>query len=154
MGSQSFWGANVSKAGKAILDAKVELLVPYHDCDPAGVVWHGNYLRYFDEARCALLDSIDYGYREMEASGFLWPVIDAQLRFVRPLRYHEKFTVECRLLEYEYRMVMEYTVLNAAGEIATSGKTVQVAVDVSNNEMCLGSPQVLLDKLGIDADDV
>ena len=50
-------------------EATVEITVPYHDCDPGGVVWHGNYLRYFDAARCALLDTISYGYLEMAAAG-------------------------------------------------------------------------------------
>ena len=144
----------MAKTNEAVLTAKVELVIPYHDCDPAGVVWHGNYLRYFDEARCALLDSIDYGYREMEKSGYLWPVIDAKLRYSMPLRYHEKIEVQCGLVEYEYRMVMEYTVLNSAGKVATAGRTVQVAVDESTGDMCLGSPAVLFEKLGLSQDGV
>ena len=40
------------------LQATVMLTVPFHDADPAGVAWHGNYFRYFDEARCAMLDRI------------------------------------------------------------------------------------------------
>ena len=64
------------------LEATVEVLVAYHDCDPAGVVWHGNYLRYFDKARCVLLDKINYGYIEMEKAGHVWPVIDANVRYL------------------------------------------------------------------------
>jgi len=131
----------------SILEAKVELTVAYHDCDPAGVVWHGNYLKYFDAARCALLDKIGYGYHEMEKSGFLWPLIDVQVRFVKAVHYPATVTVVCRLEEYEYRLKLSYEVFNAAGEVTTRGSSVQVAVDMTTNEMCLGSPPELLSKL-------
>ena len=51
--------------------AEVELTVPFHDVDMMGVVWHGNYFRYFEIAREALLNQFDYGYRQMKASGSL-----------------------------------------------------------------------------------
>jgi len=133
------------------LEATVEITVPYHDCDPGGVVWHGNYLRYFDEARCALLDQINYGYKEMADTGHVWPVIDLNIRYVKPVRFHEKITVTAVLEEYEYRLRMTYVVKNAAQEIVTKGMTKQVAVDVETEEMCLGSPQVLFDRLGVES---
>lgn len=43
--------------------AEVELTVPFHDVDMMGVVWHGNYFRYFEIAREALLNQFNYGYR-------------------------------------------------------------------------------------------
>ena len=49
--------------------AEVVLTVSFHDCDPMGVVWHGNYFRFFEVAREALLRSINYSYGEMAASG-------------------------------------------------------------------------------------
>ncbi len=130
------------------LEATVEITIPYHDCDPAAVVWHGNYLRYFDAARCALLDKIDYGYAEMERGGHVWPVIDAQLRYIKAVRFGDTISVTARLLEYEYRLKLEYTVLNDAGEKVTTGVTTQVAIDAATGEMILGSPQVLLERLG------
>ena len=133
------------------LSASVELEVPYHDCDPAGVVWHGNYLRYFDEARCRLLDKINYGYIEMEANGHVWPVIDAKLRYAGSVRFHDRITVTATLEEYEYRLRLSYKVFNQAGELVTKGMTVQVAVDLESGEMLLGSPQILLDRLGVPA---
>ena len=51
--------------------AEVEVLVPFHDIDAMRIVWHGNYFRYFEVARCALLASIDYDYEQMGASGYV-----------------------------------------------------------------------------------
>jgi acyl-CoA thioester hydrolase len=48
---------------------RVEITIPFHDTDAMGVVWHGNYFRYFEIAREALLKQFNYGYRQMQASG-------------------------------------------------------------------------------------
>ncbi len=52
--------------------AEVELTIPFHDVDMMGVAWHGNYFRYFEVAREALLNQFNYGYRQMKESGYLW----------------------------------------------------------------------------------
>lgn len=61
--------------------AEVELTVPFHDVDMMGVVWHGNYFRYFEIAREALLNQFNYGYRQMKESGYLWPVVDTRVKY-------------------------------------------------------------------------
>ena len=60
--------------------ASITLRIPFNDVDPMQVVWHGNYFRYMEQVRCELLRQIDYGYREMEASGFAWPIIDTRMK--------------------------------------------------------------------------
>ncbi len=60
--------------------AEVELTIPFHDVDMMGVAWHGNYFRYFEVAREALLNQFNYGYRQMKESGYLWPVVDARVQ--------------------------------------------------------------------------
>ena len=125
--------------------------VPFHDIDVMEVAWHGHYVKYFEIARCALLDKMDYNYRQMRASGFAWPVIDMHVRYARPALFQQKIRVEATLVEYECRMKIKFLVTDAeTGQRLTKGHTVQVAVDMSNHEMCFQSPKVLFDKLGID----
>ena len=62
--------------------AEVKVRVPFHDLDPAGIVWHGHYAKYFELARCELLRSFGYNYDDMVASGYSWPVIDLRARYV------------------------------------------------------------------------
>ena len=124
--------------------------VPFHDVDMMEVAWHGHYLKYFEIARCALLDRIQYNYREMKASGYAWPVIDVQIRYVRPACFGQKILVTCTIDEYENRLVMKYVIRDQqTGEKLTRGKTVQVAVDMATRDMQLVSPQVLLERLGV-----
>lgn len=130
--------------------AEISLSVPFYDLDPVGIVWHGNYAKYFELARCALLDRFDYGYDAMRASGFLWPVIDLQVRYIKPLVFAQQVVVSATLREWEYRLLIDYLIKDAnGGARLTKGKTVQVAVDVQTRELCLMSPKILFEKLGV-----
>lgn len=136
-----------------LAQTEVELTVPFHDVDMLEIAWHGHYCRYLEIARCALLDTIGYGYQAMIASGFVWPIIDLQLRYVRPARFGQRIQVRAALVEYEYRMKIKYRVCDAdSGAELVKGHTTQVAVDAATGEMCYASPAVFLDKLGIKAD--
>lgn len=129
--------------------AEVLIQVPFHDVDPAGIVWHGHYAKYFEIARCALLESFDYNYDRMQASGYGWPVIDLRLRYVKPALFGQKIRVRATLLEWEHRLKIEYLVMDAAsGERLTKGESVQVAVNMATREMCMISPDVLFERLG------
>ncbi len=133
---------------KALLSETIELLVPFHDADPMGVTWHGNYLRYFEQARCAMLDKIGYNYRQMDQSGYLWPIVDARLKYVSTSTFEQRIRVTAALVEFENRMKIEYRIEDAqSGRCLTKGHTIQVAVDKQTGEMCYVSPKVFLDAL-------
>jgi acyl-CoA thioester hydrolase len=129
------------------LQATVQTIVPFHDADPAGVAWHGNHFKYFDLARCALLDLIGYGYQEMVRAGHYWPVVEASVRYKRPLPYHTPISVSASLVEWEYRLRINYEILDAAGNLAAEGQTTQVAVDARSGVMQVGAPEILYDRL-------
>ncbi|MGK2942109.1 MAG: acyl-CoA thioesterase [Immundisolibacter sp.] len=130
--------------------AQVQVQVPFHDLDPAGIVWHGHYAKYFELARCALLESFDYNYPQMAASGYNWPVIDLRVRYLRPALFAQHLNVSATLVEWQYRLRIRYRITDAAtGERMTQGETIQVAVDLETRQMCLPSPTVLLEKLGL-----
>jgi acyl-CoA thioester hydrolase len=129
------------------LSATVTFAVPFHDADPAGVAWHGNYFRYFDAARCALLDRIGYGYRQMLDGGVLWPIVQAEVKYVRPVPFDTLITVSARLIEWDYRLKIGYEIADAEGRRTTTGHTVQVAVDATTGEMHIGAPEVLQRRL-------
>jgi acyl-CoA thioester hydrolase len=129
------------------LEASVNLVVAFHDADPLGVAWHGNYFRYFDAARTALLEQIDYGYRQMLASGFVWPIVKADVKFIRPLPFGTPIRVQAVLLEWDFRLKIGYTVFDPEGRPATRGHTVQAAVDAKTEAMHIGAPEALQTRL-------
>jgi acyl-CoA thioester hydrolase len=129
--------------------AEVLIQVPFHDVDLVGIVWHGHYAKYFEVARCALLETFDYNYDRMLISGYAWPVIDLHLRYVKPAQFGQKILVRATLLEWENRLRIGYQVTDqASGERLTRGESVQVAVSIATREMCLVSPDVLFERLG------
>ena len=131
--------------------AQIEVQVPFYDLDPVNIVWHGNYAKYFERARCELLQQFNYNYDEMRASGYLWPVVDLHVRYLRPLRFNQRVVVRAQLKEWEYRIKIEYLILDAtSGERLTKGSSIQVAVDLKTGELCLQSPRVLFERLGLE----
>ncbi len=54
------------------------------------VVWHGHYLKYFEIARCKLLDQFHYNYNQMRDSGYAWPVIESHVRYVQGIEFEAK----------------------------------------------------------------
>lgn len=131
-------------------EAEVVVLVPFHDVDLMEVAWHGHYLKYFEIARGALLDTFSYNYREMKASGYAWPVVDVGLRYIKPARLGQKLKVCAKLKEFDLRMKIEYIIMDAAtGEKLTKGHTVMVPVDMTTGELYLGTPSILCEKLGV-----
>lgn len=121
--------------------------VPFHDIDPAGVAWHGRYFKYFEAARCTLLNAVDYSYRAMTDSGYQWPVVDATVRYLRPLLLEQTYTVTACLREWEMRLVVDYKIEDADGVLYTKARTVQVPVDAVTKVLTMGSPQVLIDNV-------
>ena len=126
-----------------LITRRVELNVPFHDVDPAGVVWHGHYFRYLELARCKALEALGYSYREMAASGYIWPVTDLSCRFTAPIRYQDDIVIEATLVEWEYRLVFDYRVLSPDGQELARGHTTQVPVDQESGELVIGNPPVL-----------
>lgn len=129
---------------------EITLTVPFHDLDPLEIVWHGHYARYFELARCALLERIGYNYPDMTVSGYAWPVIDLQVRYLQPLRFNQRVVVRAEIVEWEHRLRIAYRIRDAVDDRRlTRGSTTQVAVSLDTRLMCLQSPPVLFEKLGV-----
>jgi acyl-CoA thioester hydrolase len=132
--------------------AEVEMQVQFFDLDPMQIVWHGNYVKYLEVARCALLDKIDYNYEQMKASGYMWPIIEMNLRYANPATFGQKLLLRAEIVEWENRLRIDYLISDAAsGRRLNRATTTQVAVDLHSGEMCFVSPPILFEKLGVQA---
>ena len=130
------------------LTASIEIEVPFFDVDPMNVVWHGHYLKYFELARCELLRKFDYHYPKMLESGYIWPIVECQLKYMHSSLFGQKLRIEATLVEYENRLKIAYLILDSvSGEKRTKGHTVQVAVDAKTKELQFVSPPVVFENL-------
>ena len=134
-----------------MIETEVDIKIPFHDVDSMEVAWHGHYVKYFEIARCALLDQIKYNYVEMRDSGYAWPVIDLHVRYAHPCFFGQDIQVQAKLVEWENRLKINYRIIDAAsGKNLSKGHTIQVAVKMPQGELQFVSPLVLFEKLGID----
>ena len=131
-----------------MISADITIKSQFYDLDPMGIVWHGNYARFFEQARCALLDKIDYNYEQMSESGYAWPIVDMRLKYIRPIRFGQEVVVIATLVEYENRLKINYQINDSiTGEKLTRGYTIQVAIDKNDEEMLFQSPPILYRKV-------
>ena len=130
--------------------AEIEIQVQFYDLDPMEIVWHGNYVKYLEQARCALFDKIGYNYVDMKNSGYGWPIIEMQLRYAGSARFGQILKLHAEIVEWENRLKIDYLISDAAsGKRLNRASTTQVAVDMATGEMCFVSPPVLFEKLGL-----
>lgn len=131
-----------------IVSESVDIEIPFFDVDTMDVTWHGHYIKYFEIARCALLNKIGYNYQDMKKSGYAWPVVELRTKFIKPTVFSQKITVEAFLAEYECRMKIQYVIKDKlTQEKLTAGYTIQVAIDMNKQQLCYSTPSVFTDKV-------
>lgn len=130
------------------LESEVTLVTSFQDADPMGVIYHGNYFRFFEEARRIMMDKIDYGYLAMQASGYMWPIIDTRVKYVKAIPFNHEIRVTAKLTEWENRLRVDYVIYDAkSGQRMCKAHTTQVAVSIEQQEMCFASPNVFIEKV-------
>jgi acyl-CoA thioester hydrolase len=121
--------------------------VAFHDVDLAQVVWHGHYLRYLENARWALMRAIGFDLPQMVDSGFLWPIVDLRVRYVRAARYRDQLRVRASLREWQHRLVIDYLVTDENdGSRVVRARTIQAAVRVGG-ELQLSMPDCFTERV-------
>lgn len=103
----------------------------YADTDRSQVVYHGNYLRYFEFGRTSLMRDLAYPYLEVEQSGFLYPVIEIGIQYYSPVRYDDQVCIHTRPAELErVRIKFNYIITHdKAHEIVCIGFTRHCAIN-------------------------
>jgi acyl-CoA thioester hydrolase len=121
----------------------VERQVRFEEVDPLNIVWHGRYPSFFEDARVAFGEKFGLGYLECYDQGILMPIKKMHLDYFRPLRFPERFTIE-GILHYSQaaRLNFEFILRNLAGEVTTTGYTVQMMLDTEQNIMLIPPPFV------------
>ena len=127
---------------KKELSSKTEVLVRFNEADPLGIVWHGHYIRYFEDGREAFGNTHGLGYLDVYKQGFVIPVVNVQCDFKKSLRYGDRVIVETKYLPCEAaKMKFTYRLFNAAtGELVATGSSVQVFLDKEGSVLQLANP--------------
>jgi len=133
---------------RAFITAEASAEAQFHDIDPMNIVWHGNYPRFFELGRVALLDKIAYGYEEMTASGYGWPVTEMTIRYAQPIVLRQKILVRAGLTEWENRMKIEFELRDKdTDKRLCRAHSVHVAVRMTDAKLMWETPDVFRAKL-------
>jgi acyl-CoA thioester hydrolase len=125
------------------LRVSVERQVRFEEVDPLNIVWHGRYPSFFEDARVAFGEKYGIGYLDCYEQGILTPIKKMHVDYFRPLKFLERFTIE-GILHWSAaaRLNFEFILRNGAGEITTTGYTVQMMLDIELNVMLIPPPFV------------
>ena len=129
---------------------ETQMKVAFHDLDPMQVVWHGNYLKYFDVARFGLfadagIDLYDY----MINRHYVFPVTRSSIKHIAPLRPFDEFICRGTVVEAEYKIVMDFEIrLAEDDQLCARGNSEQVAVKYPEMEMKFEVPMDIRKALG------
>ncbi len=105
----------------------VERVCRFDELDPLGVVWHGRYASYFEDARVALGAHYGIGYLDFKRHNLLAPIKQMFVDYQAPLRFDERCAISASLHWTEAaRLNFSYVIRSREGEVLTTGYTVQL----------------------------
>ncbi len=129
------------------LESEIEIDVRFSETDAMGVIWHGNYLKYFEDAREFF--GLQHGmvYLDLYHEGFFTPIVKSEINHKNSVKYGEKIKVIARLeKKHSAKIIFHYEVYNmASNTLAATGTTVQVFLSVETRTLELVKPDFILD---------
>jgi acyl-CoA thioester hydrolase len=112
-----------------MIQSRVHVTVRYAETDMMGIVYHGNYLPWFEIGRTTLLKDHGISYRELEAAGYRLPVLEVDVKYLKPAFYDDTLTIVTTLGEKPvFRIQLAYEVLRG-DELLATGHTAHAFID-------------------------
>ncbi|HWA28717.1 MAG TPA: thioesterase family protein [Lacunisphaera sp.] len=112
-----------------MIESRTQIAVRYAETDMMGIVYHGNYLPWFEVGRTTLLKECGLPYRDLEAQGYHLPVIELGVKYLRPALYDDTLTIVTRLNERPtLRVHLEYEV-RRGDELLVTGFTTHAFIN-------------------------
>ncbi|MCH2230090.1 MAG: acyl-CoA thioesterase [Crocinitomicaceae bacterium] len=125
-----------------VLESSIEIPIRFSETDAMGVVWHGNYLKFFEDGREYF--GIEHGmeYLDVYNQGFYTPIVKTDINYKASVYYGQKIKIRAILESHPAsKIVFKYEVINlTTGEIAATGSTTQVFLGVENRILELVKP--------------
>ena len=117
--------------------------VAFFDVDSMEVMWHGNYVKYLEMARCELLDKLGYNYIAMKKDGYAFPIVKLDVKYVRPAFFNDVIKVTTTLSECETFLKFHYLIENEKGEKLSEANTAQAVIEMNSLQTCFEIPEAL-----------
>lgn len=115
-------------------ESSTQLRVRYAETDQMNVVYYGNYAQYFEVGRVESIRQLGYTYKMLEESGVIMPVVEMNVRYLRPATYDELLTIKSQIRNLPEGYEIEYyqEVYNENHKLLAAGKVVLYFLDKTN----------------------
>ena len=114
----------------AALTISKEIRVRFNETDPLGIVWHGNYITYFEDGREAFGREHGISYLDIHKHNYTTPIVKSSCEHKLPLRYGDIARIETTIVDTPAaKMIFRYKIFDADGNLACAGETIQVFVN-------------------------
>ena len=125
------------------LSEKSEIKVRFNESDPLGIVWHGHYLRYFEDGREAFGEKHGLRYMDVYKKGFVVPIVSINCNYKKILKYGDTAIVETTFKDNPAAKINFYYRIYVPGtlELIAEGSSVQVFLDKTDMQLQLSTPE-------------
>lgn len=129
----------MNENGELVVECKVK--IRFNETDALGIVWHGNYLKYFEDGREAFGKKFNISYLDAKENGYAIPIVKTTTEHKLALRYGEIATVKTYYVNtVSAKLIFRYIIKNETDDIVCTGETVQVFTNLKDNTMSLTLP--------------
>ena len=129
----------------SLFETECEIKVSFEDLDPMNIVWHGNYIRYMEKARCDLLDKLNYTYMDMVSDNYAYPVAKMNVKYIKPAEFGDVLTIKTEIISIEPSLDIKYTIFNKKTRNKIfEATTLQIGVNIKTKESVYVPPAGLV----------
>jgi len=130
-----------SNLNSILLTNRTKINVKFSEVDSLGIVWHGNYIKYFEEGREAFGEEYDLRYIDIYNEGYIAPIVKIQLDYKRSLAYGESMYIETTYVKCDAaKIIYNYKIVNSkVNDIVVIGSTIQAFLNL-DRQLVLVSP--------------
>ena len=126
---------------------ETKIRVRYGETDQMSFVYYGVYAQYYEVGRVELLRSLGLSYKEIEAMGFALPVVNMNIKYMKPAFYDDELTIRTTIKELpSAKITFYYETLNEKGELLNVGEVILVFINKKTGKPCF-APEVIMNKI-------
>ena len=126
----------------SLFESEYEIKISFEDLDPMNIVWHGNYIRYMEQARCDMLSKLNYTYIDLKNEGFIYPIAKMKVKYIKPAEFEDILLVKTEIVSIEPALNIKYAIFNKkTKEKIFKAETMQIAIDINSKKSVYVPPK-------------
>ncbi|HOI26489.1 MAG TPA: acyl-CoA thioesterase [Paludibacteraceae bacterium] len=136
----------IGKIAEAALIDRTTVQVRFSEVDSMRIVWHGEYIRYFEDGRESFGRRYGLSYMNLYEAGYKVPIVEINCEYKSPLMVDDRAIVETRFINTDSaKIVFEYSVFREVNNtLVATGRSVQVFLD-NEDQLVLSNPDIYLE---------